>query len=113
MLMTVPFTAIISTPLKVPFQMRGLPGFQSDRASQPNIYFFVCSGLVRASQTFEAGAWMAMVFVTTSGWLIVFLLCNNRPFDFARIAFYGFFLVLFGALPKRFLKALLKCWGVE
>src|SRR5579871_1443682 len=114
MLTTFPFTATISTSLKVPFQMRGLPGFQSEIASHPNMYCFVHSGFVNASQTFVAGALMVISFFTTRGVLIVVdYFSNSTAFGPGRIAFYGFFLVTSGVWPNRFLKALLKCWGVE
>ena len=50
----------------MPFHKRGLPIFQSEITSHPNMYFLVCSGFVRISQTFEAGAFDFVDFSRTS-----------------------------------------------
>src|SRR5258706_14570941 len=47
-------------PFHSPFQTIGLPSFQSEMTSVPNMYCLIFSGLTSASQTSDAGAWMVV-----------------------------------------------------
>src|SRR5574338_1056171 len=51
-------------PSAAPFQITGLPTFQSETISHPNMYCFVSSGLINTSQTFEEDEFILICFFT-------------------------------------------------